>query len=74
MDQEYICSLDEAFVKRARKELMEDPRNRLGAVRKLREWIEQQPHITFPTGDIFFVIFNYCQWLVETNLKTVAYL
>ena len=50
MDANYHCTLSEEDVKRAKKELNEDPRNRLGAVRKLREWIEEQPHISYPTG------------------------
>ena len=57
MDEEYICILNGADLQRANDELNEDPRNRLGAVRKLREWIEEQSHISFPTGN--FV--NYMQ-------------
>ena len=52
MDDEYTCTLDETFLKIARKELNEDPRNRLGAVKKLREWVEEQPHISYPTGKL----------------------
>ena len=52
MAEEYICTLDETYLNIARKELNEDPRNRLGAVKKLREWVEGQPHISYPTGKL----------------------
>ena len=52
MDADYACTLNPDDLTRARSELNEDPRNRLGAVRKLREWIDEQPHIKFPTGKI----------------------
>ena len=45
-----MCTLSEDDVQRARKELNEDPRNRLGAAQKLREWMEEQAHIKCPTG------------------------
>ena len=49
----YVCTLDADDLARAKKELNEDPRNRLGAVMKLKEWVEQQPHITFATGQSY---------------------
>jgi hypothetical protein len=49
-DTEYVCSLDAASAKKAKDELNEDPKNRIGAVETFRQWIKQQPHITCPTG------------------------
>ena len=46
----YVCTLDEATVKKAERELYEDPKNRQGAIDTFREWIKQQKHIECPTG------------------------
>ena len=48
----YICTLDEFDLEKAKKELNEDPPERLGSVQALREWIEQQKHLSFPTGTV----------------------
>ena len=45
-----MCTLDEKSLKRAKEELKEDPKNRLGAVEAFRKWILEQPHIKCPTG------------------------
>ena len=47
---EYVCTLDEKSLKKAKEELNEDPKNRLGAVETFRKWILEQPHIKCPTG------------------------
>ena len=49
-DENYVCSLDENSLTKAKKELNEDPKDRLGAVKALREWIQAQPHFTARTG------------------------
>ena len=49
-DKDYVCSLDEASLNKAIKELNEDPKNRLGAVDTFRQWIKQQKHLKCPTG------------------------
>jgi len=49
-DSSYVCQLDERSVEKAKKELNEDPKDRLNAVSALRTWIQQQPHITFIRG------------------------
>jgi len=49
-DSSYVCQLDERSVEKAKKELNEDPKDRLNAVSALRTWIQQQPHITFRPG------------------------
>jgi len=49
-DATYVCKLDEQSAEKAKKELNEDPKDRLNAVDALRTWIQQQPHITFRTG------------------------
>lgn len=48
-DEQYVCTLTEASLEKARKELCEDPKERIGAVNTFRTWILQQPHITCPT-------------------------
>ena len=49
-EDNYVCKLDERTAEKAKKELNEDPKDRLNAVDALRTWIQQQPHITLPTG------------------------
>jgi len=49
-EDKYVCKLDERTAEKAKKELNEDPKDRLNAVDALRTWIQQQPHITFRTG------------------------
>jgi hypothetical protein len=51
-DDHYVCRLDAATEAKAKKELNEDPKDRLNAVQALRTWLLQQPHITFYTGCI----------------------
>ena len=52
-DEKYVCTLTEASLERARKELNEDPKDRLAAIKALREWILQQPHLHVRTGRFF---------------------
>ncbi len=49
-DADYVCTLTEASLQKAKAELNEDPKERLGAVKSLREWIQQQAHLSIPTG------------------------
>ena len=49
-DSDYVCTLTDESAKKAKDELNEDPKNRLGAVQKFRELVLQQPHIRCPTG------------------------
>ena len=46
----YVCSLSEKSIKKAKKELNEDPKERNGAVQTLKEWIEREPWLHAPTG------------------------
>jgi len=46
----YVCQLDARSAEKAKKELNEDAKDRLNAVNALRTWIQQQPHITYETG------------------------
>jgi len=50
MADKYKCQLDKRTLEKAKKELNEDPKDRLNAVDALRTWIQQQPHITYRTG------------------------
>ena len=47
----YVCGLDIDTLAKAGTELNEDPKERLGAVDTLREWLSQQKHMTCNTGD-----------------------
>ncbi len=49
-ETDYECTLSEASLKKAQDELHEEPMERLGAVEALRQWVNDQPHIVFPTG------------------------
>ena len=49
---DYVCGLDKNALAKAKKELNDDPKERLGAVQTLREWILQQKHMTCNTGEI----------------------
>ena len=46
-----IPDLDEASKKKAKDELHEDPKDRMGAIETLKNWIIEQPHLTCRTGD-----------------------
>ena len=47
-DSGYVCPLEPEFVKKAKDELNENPQDRLAAVKALRDWIKEQPHIKCP--------------------------
>ncbi|XP_052233987.1 clavesin-1-like isoform X2 [Dreissena polymorpha] len=48
-DEEYQCGLDDESLKKACRELNEDPKERLGALATFREWIAQQKWLKTPT-------------------------
>ena len=50
-DDNYKCSLCETSLEKAKKELNEDPKERLGAVQALRNWVNQEQWINVPTGE-----------------------
>ena len=50
LDTEYVCTLKASDLKKAKDELNEDPKQRLGAVQSLREWVQREPWINAPTG------------------------
>ena len=55
--KEYLCTLDEATLEKAKAELNEDPKNRDGAIETLRTWINEQPHFVCRTG-ILLLLFS----------------
>lgn len=57
MTDSYKCTLDEASLKVAIKELNEDPSQREGQVEAFRSWINQQKHITAPTDTRYLLNF-----------------
>jgi len=63
-DDNYVCQLDARTAEKAKKELNEDPKDRLNAVDALRTWIQQQPHITFRCGQSGVIIHHFLlsQW------------
>ncbi|KAL5022514.1 hypothetical protein ScPMuIL_001669 [Solemya velum] len=54
-DDNYVCSLDSASEKKAREELHEDPKERLGAVQALRTWVNERTWIHSPTDTLFLL-------------------
>ena len=51
MEKEYVCTLDEASLKKAREELNEDPADRMNAVEAFRNLIKARaPHIRCSMG------------------------
>jgi len=56
-DSDYVCTLDEAGLKKAKEELFEDPKERLSAVNTLRQWILAQPHLQCPTDTLTLLAF-----------------
>lgn len=50
MTENYVCTLDEKSIKKAKDELNEDPKERLSAVNTFKNWILEQPHLICPTG------------------------
>jgi len=57
-DDKYVCTLDAKSAEKAKKELSEDAKDRLNAVDALRTWIQQQPHVTFNTGQSTIAIYH----------------
>jgi len=55
-DDKYVCKLDAKSLERAKKELHEDPKERLSAVAALRTWIQQQPHLTVECSQSTIII------------------
>ncbi len=49
-DSDYVCTLDERTVEKAKLEINEDPKERMSQVETFRNWVEQQPHLSCPTG------------------------
>jgi hypothetical protein len=54
-DKDYVCTLDEYTLEKAKQELFEDPKQRLGAVQTLRKWIKSQPHLTSRTDTLYLL-------------------
>ena len=46
----YVCTLDDAALKKAKDELNEDPAQRASQVETLRQWVKSQPHLKSRTG------------------------
>ena len=54
MEENYHCTLTEASQEKAKRELHEDPKERLSSVSTLKEWIRTQPHIKCGGGTTVF--------------------
>ena len=67
MAEDYVCTLSPQALEKAKRELNEDPANRLGAVQTLREWVEQQPHLVFDTCK--YENSNYMVCLTRVSIK-----
>ena len=55
MEPEYVCTLDEASLKKAKDELGEDPKERDSQVKALREWVLSQKHLSAATGNVIYM-------------------
>ncbi|CAH1779664.1 unnamed protein product [Owenia fusiformis] len=53
----YECTLDDKVLKKAVKELNEDPKQRALQIEALREWVKRQPHLNSRTDDTFLLRF-----------------
>lgn len=56
-EENYTCSLDDQSLQKAKRELNEDPKERAGAVRALREWVAQQKWLRTPTDSKYLLGF-----------------
>jgi hypothetical protein len=65
----YVCTLTEKSLKKAKEELNEDPKNRLGAVETFRQWILQQPHIKCPTDTGFLLPFLRVRYFSQLEAR-----
>lgn len=54
-DDDYVCCLCEASLEKAKKELNEDPKERLSSVQTLRNWINQEQWISAPTETLYLL-------------------
>ncbi len=68
-DADYVCTLDAATIEKAKKELNEDPKERLLAVKAFRDWIKQQPHLTSPTGIKWYEFKYYIKIIVDFSMS-----
>ena len=58
--KEYVCTLTEASLKKAREELNENPADRMSSVEAFRKVIKDQaPHITCSMGRFLMVFFLF---------------
>ena len=50
LDENYTCNLDDKSLLKAKRELNEDPKERVGALKTLRDWVNQQKWLKSPLG------------------------
>ncbi|XP_045191451.1 alpha-tocopherol transfer protein-like [Mercenaria mercenaria] len=48
-DENYKCTLDDKSLQKAKRELNEDPKERVGALKALSDWVAQQKWLQSPT-------------------------
>ncbi|ELT95285.1 hypothetical protein CAPTEDRAFT_190065 [Capitella teleta] len=53
----YVCRLTPESLEKAKKEINEDPEERINAARQLKQWILDQPHLTCRTDMEFLMMF-----------------
>ncbi len=56
---DYVCTLDERTLEKAKLEINEDPKERMSQVKAFREWVKKQPHLSCPTG-------KHAMWTSQT--------
>ncbi len=63
---DYVCTLDQRTLEKAKLEINEDPKERMSQVEAFREWVKKQPHLSCPTGEwlscgqVRFVVILIC--------------
>lgn len=68
-DADYVCTLNDKSAKKAKDELNEDPKDRLGSVQKFRELVLQQPHIKCPTDISFLLTFLRVRYFSQLEAR-----
>ncbi|XP_070533465.1 alpha-tocopherol transfer protein-like [Ptychodera flava] len=71
--KEYVCTLDEKTLDKAKRELNEDPTTRQVHLDKLREMFNSRPDIKFRSDDAFLLRFLRCKkFSAERAFKTLV--
>ena len=69
----YVCTLSQKTLEKARKELHEDPKQRASQIETLRHWVKSQPHLRSRTGTTVTASYTFravvCRQFLTTCVK-----